>query len=127
MFRGFLGRVFAQRWALKRAEVEALKSVLHEGAVNIQRAYRGRLGRVEATEVTAVDVAFPRQEEGAATCLLTISIPFSRFGRLQALLVLAGFFLLEALLFVRSRCGYLCLCFWSLCLGSREEGVAVAR
>ncbi|CBN77064.1 conserved unknown protein [Ectocarpus siliculosus] len=51
VFRGFRGRVFAQRWAFKRAEIEALKSVLHEAAVNIQRAYRGHLGRVEATEV----------------------------------------------------------------------------
>ncbi|CAM9716661.1 unnamed protein product, partial [Hapterophycus canaliculatus] len=40
-----------QRWALKRAEVEALKSVLHEAAVNVQRAFRGHLGRVEASEV----------------------------------------------------------------------------
>ncbi|CAM9508892.1 unnamed protein product, partial [Ectocarpus sp. 12 AP-2014] len=45
------GRVFAQRWAFKRAEIEALKSVLHEAAVNVQRAYRGHLGRVEASEV----------------------------------------------------------------------------
>ncbi|CAN0516996.1 unnamed protein product, partial [Scytosiphon promiscuus] len=51
VFRGFRGKVFAQRWALKRAEVEALKSVLHEAAVNVQRAFRGHLGRVEASEV----------------------------------------------------------------------------
>ncbi|CAN0476046.1 unnamed protein product [Ectocarpus sp. 12 AP-2014] len=51
VFRGFRGRVFAQRWAFKRAEIEALKSVLHEAAVNVQRAYRGHLGRVEASEV----------------------------------------------------------------------------
>ncbi len=51
VFRGWRGRIFAQRWALKRAEIEALKSVLHEAAVNIQRAYRGHLGRVEASEV----------------------------------------------------------------------------
>ena len=51
VFRGFRGRVDAQRWALKRAEIEALKSVLHEAAVNMQRAYRGHLGRVEASEV----------------------------------------------------------------------------
>lgn len=51
IFRGFRGRVFARRWALKRAEVEALKSVLHEAANNIQRVYRGHLGRVAASEV----------------------------------------------------------------------------
>lgn len=51
VFRGYRGRVFAQRWALKRAEVEALKSVLTEAAINVQRAYRGHLGRVEASEV----------------------------------------------------------------------------
>lgn len=44
--------MFAQRWALKYAEIEVLKYVLHEAATNIQRAYRGHLGRVEASEVT---------------------------------------------------------------------------
>lgn len=63
VFRGFRGKVFAQRWALKRAEIEGLKSVLREAAVNVQRAYRGHLGRVEATEVTAVDICFPREEK----------------------------------------------------------------
>lgn len=51
VFRGFQGRVFAQRWALKYAEIEVLKYVLHEAAINIQRTYRGHLGRVEASEV----------------------------------------------------------------------------
>lgn len=51
VLRGFRGRILAQRWALKRAEIEALKNVLHEAAVNLQRAYRGHLGRVEASEV----------------------------------------------------------------------------
>lgn len=51
VFRGFRGRIFAQRWALKYAEVEALKAVLHEAATNIQKAFRGHLGRVEASEV----------------------------------------------------------------------------
>lgn len=58
VFRGYRGRVFAQRWALKRVEVDALKFVLNEAAVNVQRAYRGYLGRVEASEAS-FRVVFP--------------------------------------------------------------------
>lgn len=58
--------MFAHRWALKRAEIEALKSVLHEAAVNVQRVYRGHLGRVEAMEVR-VDVRLPREDEKEAS------------------------------------------------------------
>lgn len=43
---------------MKRAEIEALKSVLHEAAVNVQRAYRGHLGRVEASEVNVWEVDY---------------------------------------------------------------------
>ncbi|CAN0011752.1 unnamed protein product, partial [Choristocarpus tenellus] len=51
VLRGRRGRIFARRWALKRAEIEALKAVMHEAATNIQKAYRGYLGRVGASEV----------------------------------------------------------------------------
>lgn len=58
VFRGFRGKVFAQRWALKRAEIDALKSVLHEAAISVQSAYRGHLGRVEASEVICCYVGY---------------------------------------------------------------------
>lgn len=70
VFRGFRGKVSAQRWALKRAEIEALKSVLHEAAVNVQRAYRGHLGRVEASEVTRRQGFFRKSEKGDSRSML---------------------------------------------------------
>ena len=70
VFRGFRGRVAAQRWALKRAEIEALKSVLHEAAVNVQRAYRGHLGRVEASEVKGRQSLARKYEQGDRRPLL---------------------------------------------------------
>lgn len=70
VFRGFRGRVAAQRWALKRAEIEALKSVLHEAAVNVQRAYRGHLGRVEASEVKGRQSLARKYEQGDSRPLL---------------------------------------------------------
>lgn len=73
VFRGFRGKVSAQRWALKRAEIEALKSVLHEAAVNVQRAYRGHLGRVEASEVIRRPALCRESEKGGTRIRIDVS------------------------------------------------------
>ena len=56
VFRGHLGRKAARRWALKRAELEAMNALLNAAAISIQRVYRGYCGRVDAKE-TRIEMA----------------------------------------------------------------------
>ena len=48
-YRGHLGRKAARRWAIKRAEVEAMSALMTASAVTIERAFRGYQGRVHAS------------------------------------------------------------------------------
>lgn len=44
--RGHLGRLNVRKWALKRAELDAMTMVLNRAATDMQRFYRGYLGRL---------------------------------------------------------------------------------
>lgn len=48
VYRGHLGRKAARRWALKRAELSAMNSLLNAAAISIQRVYRGYASRMYA-------------------------------------------------------------------------------
>ena len=48
-YRGHLGRKAARRWAIKRAEIEALQALMTAAAITMQRTYRGYTGRVAAS------------------------------------------------------------------------------
>jgi len=50
MYRAHLGRKAAAKWALKKAEIDALAALKLASAVTMQRTYRGRLGRLRAEE-----------------------------------------------------------------------------
>ena len=45
-----MGRRAARKWKIRRAEIEADNALKYAAAITMQRAYRGRLGRVEAEE-----------------------------------------------------------------------------
>jgi IQ calmodulin-binding motif len=51
LYRGYRGRRSAGVWALRRAEADALRSVLLAAAVTVQRVFRGYQGRCAAAEV----------------------------------------------------------------------------
>ena len=50
LYRGHLGRLAAMKWAVKKAEVDAMRALQHAAAVAIQRVWRGIDGRTEAEE-----------------------------------------------------------------------------
>jgi len=50
IYRAHLGRKAAAKWALKKAEIDALAALKLASAVTLQRSYRGRLGRLRAEE-----------------------------------------------------------------------------
>lgn len=45
-----MGRKAARKWRLRRAEIEAENALMRASAITLQRAYRGRLGRIAAEE-----------------------------------------------------------------------------
>jgi hypothetical protein len=49
-YRGHLGRKAAKKWALRLAELDALMALQLAAGNTLQRAYRGRLGRLMADE-----------------------------------------------------------------------------
>jgi hypothetical protein len=51
LVRGYFGRRVSRICARRKAEVDALKSVIHQAAIQIQRVYRGHLARRDAAEV----------------------------------------------------------------------------
>jgi hypothetical protein len=51
VFRGHLGRKVSKKWIQRRREIDAMRALQLAGATSIERVYRGRLGRIAATEV----------------------------------------------------------------------------
>jgi hypothetical protein len=69
LYRGHLGRKAAMRWAVKKAELEAMLALMHASATTLQRAFRGFVGRMDAAErraEMAEFIAMLRMEESAA-------------------------------------------------------------
>ena len=50
LYRGHLGRLAAMKWAVKKAEIDAMRALQHAAAVAIQRVWRGIMGRQVAEE-----------------------------------------------------------------------------
>ena len=50
LYRGHIGRLAAMKWAVKKAEIDAMRALQHAAAVAIQRVWRGVDGRGEAEE-----------------------------------------------------------------------------
>jgi hypothetical protein len=50
LYRGHIGRLAAMKWAVKKAEIDAMRALQHAAAVAIQRVWRGVGGRGEAEE-----------------------------------------------------------------------------
>ena len=50
LYRGHVGRLAAMKWAVKKAEIDAMRALQHAAAVAIQRVWRGVCGRGEAEE-----------------------------------------------------------------------------
>ena len=50
LYRGHIGRLAAMKWAVKKAEIDAMRALQHAAAVAIQRVWRGVCGRGEAEE-----------------------------------------------------------------------------
>ena len=50
LYRGHIGRLAATKWAVKKAEIDAMRALQHAAAVAIQRVWRGVGGRQEAEE-----------------------------------------------------------------------------
>ena len=68
VYRGHIGRKAASRWALKRAEMNALNIIMNAAATCLQRIWRGYLARVLAVETRAemaYFIALMRAEESA--------------------------------------------------------------
>jgi hypothetical protein len=87
MYRGHLGRKAAKRWALKRAELNAMNALLHAAAITIQRAYRGYMGRVytvlKRTEMAHFIALMRVQETQQDEEIFWQTHPWSRFKRRQ--------------------------------------------
>lgn len=67
-YRGHIGRKAASRWALKRAEMNALNIIMNAAATCLQRIWRGYLARILAVETRAemaYFIALMRAEEAA--------------------------------------------------------------
>merc|ERR1711988_1009022 len=67
-YRGHLGRKAARRWAMKKAELEAMNALMNASAITMQRVFRGYVGKMKASEVRAEMAAFIaliRSEEAA--------------------------------------------------------------
>ena len=50
LYRGHIGRLAAMKWAVKKAEIDAMRALQHAAAVAIERIWRGVTGRGEAEE-----------------------------------------------------------------------------
>ena len=57
-FRGFLARKAARRWALKLAEMNAVRILFDAATLTVQRYYRGHLGRDQARRKRAAFAHF---------------------------------------------------------------------
>ena len=57
-FRGFLARKAARRWALKLAEMNAVRVLFDAATLTVQRYYRGHLGRDQARRKRAAFAHF---------------------------------------------------------------------
>ena len=69
LYRGHLGRKAARRWAMKKAELEAMNALMNASAITMQRVFRGYVGKLRASVVRAemADfIAMIRMEEAAA-------------------------------------------------------------
>ena len=68
-YRGHLGRKAARRWAIKRAELEAMNALMTASAITIERVFRGYMGRIAASVARmemAEFISMVRMEEAAA-------------------------------------------------------------
>lgn len=68
-YRGHLGRKAARRWAIKRAELEAMNALMTASAITIERVFRGYMGRIAASVARmemAEFISMIRMEEAAA-------------------------------------------------------------
>lgn len=87
MYRGHLGRQAAKRWALKRAELNALNALLNSTAIAIQRVYRGYRARVYAIwkrmEMAQFIALMRVQESAQDEEVYWQTHPWSRFKRRQ--------------------------------------------
>ena len=69
LYRGHIGRKAGRRWAMKKAELEAMNALMHASALTMERAFRGYVGRMHAAEARAEMaefIAMIRMEEAAA-------------------------------------------------------------
>ena len=86
-YRGYRGRVNVRHWAVKRAEWDAMRVVMTEAALNIQRVYRGHLGRtyynILRTEIAQFIAIVRYQEAEADEEEYWREHPWSRFKRDQ--------------------------------------------
>ena len=48
LYRGHLGRKAARRWAMKKAELEAMNALMNASAITMQRVFRGYVGKLRA-------------------------------------------------------------------------------
>lgn len=87
VYRGHLGRKAAKRWALKRAELQAMNALLNATAITIQRLYRGYRGRLYTTlkrQEMAQFIALMRvQEAQQDEEIYWQTHPWSRFKKKQ--------------------------------------------
>ena len=85
--RGYHGRINVKRWAVKRAEWDAMKVIMDEAALNIQRVFRGYLGRqyytILRTEIAQFIAIIRFQEADADEEEYWREHPWSRFKRDQ--------------------------------------------
>merc|ERR1711871_611197 len=56
VLRGHLGRLAAMKWAVKKAEVDAMRALQFAAAVAVQRVWRGVVGRGKA-ELQRIEMA----------------------------------------------------------------------
>ena len=68
LYRGHIGRKAAHRWAMKKAELEAMLALMNASANTLQRAFRGFVGRMAAAEARA-EMAEVRTNNLYSICL----------------------------------------------------------
>ena len=86
-YRGYRGRVNVCRWAVKRAELDAMRVIMTDASLNIQRLFRGYLGRqyyrILRTEIAQFIAIVRFQEADADEEEYWKEHPWSRFKRDQ--------------------------------------------
>ena len=85
LYRGHIGRKGAAKWAMRRAELDAMRALKLAASITVERVYRGRLGRyraesrrIELAEFIASIRSEEAQEEEEQ---FWRTHPFARWGR----------------------------------------------